>query len=246
MKILILEGDGIGPEISAATVRVMTRANEAFGLGMEFSYMPIGFAAMAKSKTTFPQETLEAAKRADGTVLGPVSHNDYPPVAARRHQSVGRAPHRPRPLRQYPPGPHARGLCAAVRQAARSRDRARKHRGLLCRPLDVSRPRRNDADAGCRAVVPQDHPARLDAHRRSRFCARPPRRPQESHRRAQSQCAARLRRAVSRMRAASRRKISRHRLRGKNRRRHGGAAHSRRRPVRGYRDDEYVRRHPLR
>src|ERR1700723_1011516 len=80
MKILILEGDGIGPEISAATVRVMTRANEAFGLGMEFSYMPIGFAAMDKSKTTFPKETLEAAKRADGTVLGPVSHNDYPPV----------------------------------------------------------------------------------------------------------------------------------------------------------------------
>jgi isocitrate/isopropylmalate dehydrogenase len=81
MNILILEGDGIGPEISAATVRVMMRANEAFGLGMEFSSMPIGFTAMEKSQTTFPKETLEAAKRADGTVLGPVSHNDYPPVA---------------------------------------------------------------------------------------------------------------------------------------------------------------------
>jgi isocitrate/isopropylmalate dehydrogenase len=81
MNILILEGDGIGPEISAATVRVMTRANDVFGLGMKFSSMPIGFAAMDKSKTTFPKETLEAAKRADGTVLGPVSHNDYPPVA---------------------------------------------------------------------------------------------------------------------------------------------------------------------
>jgi isocitrate/isopropylmalate dehydrogenase len=81
MKILILEGDGIGPEISAATARVMARANDAFGLGMEFSSMPIGFAAMEKSKTTFPKETLEAAKLADGTVLGPVSHNDYPPVA---------------------------------------------------------------------------------------------------------------------------------------------------------------------
>ncbi len=81
MNILILEGDGIGPEISAATARVMTRANDVFGLGMKFSSMPIGFAAMEKSKTTFPKETLEAAKAADGTVLGPVSHNDYPPVA---------------------------------------------------------------------------------------------------------------------------------------------------------------------
>ena len=81
MKILILEGDGIGPEICAATVRVLTRASDAFGLGLEFASMPIGFAAVAKSKTTFPTETLDAAKQADGTVLGPVSHNDYPPVA---------------------------------------------------------------------------------------------------------------------------------------------------------------------
>src|ERR1700733_7205033 len=68
MNILILEGDGIGPEISAAAVRVMTRTNEVFSLGMDFSTMPIGFAAMAKSKTTFPKETLEAAHEAGGTV----------------------------------------------------------------------------------------------------------------------------------------------------------------------------------
>jgi 3-isopropylmalate dehydrogenase len=81
MNLLILEGDGIGPEISAATVRVLTRANDVFGLGLEFSSMPIGFTALRTTKTTFPAATLEAAKRADGTVLGPVSHNDYPPVA---------------------------------------------------------------------------------------------------------------------------------------------------------------------
>jgi isocitrate dehydrogenase (NAD+) len=81
MNLLILEGDGIGPEISAATVRVLARANDAFGLGLEFASMPIGFTALEKTKTTFPAATLEAAKRAGGTVLGPVSHNDYPPVA---------------------------------------------------------------------------------------------------------------------------------------------------------------------
>jgi isocitrate/isopropylmalate dehydrogenase len=81
MNLLILEGDGIGPEISAATVAVLKRADEAFGLGLTFRSMPIGFAALEKFKTTFPKETLEAAKMADGTVLGPVSHNDYPPAA---------------------------------------------------------------------------------------------------------------------------------------------------------------------
>jgi isocitrate/isopropylmalate dehydrogenase len=81
MNLLILEGDGIGPEISAATVRVLTHADQSFDLGLKFTSMPIGFAAMEKFKTTFPKETLDAAKAADGTVLGPVSHNDYPPVA---------------------------------------------------------------------------------------------------------------------------------------------------------------------
>ncbi len=77
MNLLILEGDGIGPEIANATVRVLTRANDEFGLGLQFPTMPIGFAALEKFKTTFPAATLDAAKRADGTVLGPVSHNEY-------------------------------------------------------------------------------------------------------------------------------------------------------------------------
>jgi isocitrate/isopropylmalate dehydrogenase len=81
MNLLILEGDGIGPEISAATLLVLKRASDVFGLGLKFSSMPIGFAAMQEFQTTFPQQTLDAAKAADGTVLGPVSHNDYPPVA---------------------------------------------------------------------------------------------------------------------------------------------------------------------
>ncbi len=81
MNLLILEGDGIGPEISAATLLVLKRANDVFDLGLKFTSMPIGFAAMEEFQTTFPQATLEAAKAADGTVLGPVSHNDYPPAA---------------------------------------------------------------------------------------------------------------------------------------------------------------------
>ena len=81
MNLLILEGDGIGPEISAATLLVLKRASDAFDLDLKFTSMPIGFAAMEEFQTTFPQATLEAAKAADGTVLGPVSHNDYPPAA---------------------------------------------------------------------------------------------------------------------------------------------------------------------
>ena len=81
MDILVLEGDGIGPEIAAATTRVLGHVNDVFGLGLKFTSMPIGFTALKEWGTTFPPSTLETARRAGGTILGPVSHNDYPPVA---------------------------------------------------------------------------------------------------------------------------------------------------------------------
>jgi 3-isopropylmalate dehydrogenase len=76
-----MEGDGIGPEISAATLDVLRAADRRFGLGFEFSFTTIGFPALRAHGTTFPTTALDAAKAADGVILGPVSHNDYPPVA---------------------------------------------------------------------------------------------------------------------------------------------------------------------
>jgi isocitrate/isopropylmalate dehydrogenase len=80
-KLLVMEGDGIGPEISAATVGVLRAADGLFGLGLEFTGAAVGFTALRQHGTTFPQAAFEAAQAADGVVLGPVSHNDYPPVA---------------------------------------------------------------------------------------------------------------------------------------------------------------------
>jgi 3-isopropylmalate dehydrogenase len=79
MKIVYMAGDGIGPEITAATVKVLERASELFGLALTFAEHTIGQASLAKRGTTFPPEVLEACRAADGIVLGPVSHADYPP-----------------------------------------------------------------------------------------------------------------------------------------------------------------------
>ena len=81
LDLLVLEGDGIGPEICAATVLVLKQADAAFGLGLTFSHAPIGFSALRQSGTTFPESTWDQARQAHGIVLGPVSHNDYPPRA---------------------------------------------------------------------------------------------------------------------------------------------------------------------
>src|SRR2546423_7957528 len=76
-----MEGDGIGPEISAATIDVLRAADRRFDLGLAFTSGTIGFPALRQHGTTFPIAALDAAKAADGVILGPVSHNDYPPVA---------------------------------------------------------------------------------------------------------------------------------------------------------------------
>jgi 3-isopropylmalate dehydrogenase len=81
VRLLVLEGDGIGPEIVEATMQVMRRVDSVFGLDLSFRSLPIGFTALKASGTTFPTETLSAAKSVDGTILGPIQHNDYPPVA---------------------------------------------------------------------------------------------------------------------------------------------------------------------
>jgi 3-isopropylmalate dehydrogenase len=79
MKILVLPGDGIGPEITAATLAVLDRANSLFKLGLEWQRDEVGLAALKKEGTTLPPRVLEAARSAAGVILGPVSHNEYPP-----------------------------------------------------------------------------------------------------------------------------------------------------------------------
>jgi 3-isopropylmalate dehydrogenase len=81
LRLLCLPGDGIGPEIVTAAETVLDAADAAFGLGLELASMDIGFAALAATGTTIPDAVIAAAREADGVILGPVSHNAYPPVA---------------------------------------------------------------------------------------------------------------------------------------------------------------------
>jgi 3-isopropylmalate dehydrogenase len=81
MHLAILPGDGIGPEICEATLTVLALLNGRFGLGLSWESHDIGLGALVRHGTTFPAAAKEAAMAADGIILGPVSHNDYPPKA---------------------------------------------------------------------------------------------------------------------------------------------------------------------
>lgn len=79
MKILVLPGDGIGPEITDATLAVLDRVNAKFKLGLEWQTAEIGLGPLKKQGSTLPEDVMEAARKAPGIILGPVDHLQYPP-----------------------------------------------------------------------------------------------------------------------------------------------------------------------
>jgi 3-isopropylmalate dehydrogenase len=78
MQILVLPGDGIGLEITEATLRVLERVDARLGLGLAFESQDIGLASLKASGTTLPEAVMTRVPQVDGVILGPVSHYEYP------------------------------------------------------------------------------------------------------------------------------------------------------------------------
>ena len=73
MKVAVLPGDGIGPEIVAQALRVLRK----LGLGLDFREAPVGGAAYALHGDPLPEKTLAAAKEADAILFGAVGDPRY-------------------------------------------------------------------------------------------------------------------------------------------------------------------------
>jgi 3-isopropylmalate dehydrogenase len=71
-QILVLPGDGIGPEIMAEAVKVLRLANDKFKLNVELSFDELGGGAIDKYGVPLADETLERARSADAVLLGAV------------------------------------------------------------------------------------------------------------------------------------------------------------------------------
>lgn len=70
--ILILAGDGIGPEIVSAAEQVLNAVNQKFALGLSWEHGLLGGAAIDAHGEPLPAVTLEAAQKADAILLGAV------------------------------------------------------------------------------------------------------------------------------------------------------------------------------
>ena len=81
MKITLLPGDGIGPEIMDASLEVLNAAAEKFGFSVEYDKQLLGGCAIDATGQPFPEATEKSAKAADAVLLAAVGGPKWDQVA---------------------------------------------------------------------------------------------------------------------------------------------------------------------
>jgi len=76
-KLLLLPGDGIGPEVVVEARKVLDALGARFGLALEIEEALIGGAAYDKTGTPLPAETVDLARASDAVLLGAVGGPQY-------------------------------------------------------------------------------------------------------------------------------------------------------------------------
>ncbi len=70
--IVVLSGDGIGPEVTAESVKVLDAVGQKFSHQFTYDHQLMGGCAIDQKGTSLPDETVDAAKKADAIILGAV------------------------------------------------------------------------------------------------------------------------------------------------------------------------------
>jgi 3-isopropylmalate dehydrogenase len=81
LKLTILPGDGVGPEVTDEAVRVLETIAEAYNHQLSLTRKPVGGEALLSDKDPLPADTLQACLNSDAVLLGAVggpSFDSYP------------------------------------------------------------------------------------------------------------------------------------------------------------------------
>ncbi|HTY84454.1 MAG TPA: 3-isopropylmalate dehydrogenase [Silvibacterium sp.] len=89
LKILVVDGDGIGPEVTAEAVRILSSVAELGGYDFEFRHALIGGAAIKAHGSPLPEATLDAALDSDSVLLGAVGSNEFNSLPPNRRPEAG-------------------------------------------------------------------------------------------------------------------------------------------------------------
>ena len=88
-NIALLPGDGVGPEVTAEAVRVLSRVAEKFGHQLNLTYGDIGGVSLDKHGVPLSAEALKACKKANAVLLGAVGDPKYDDPLAKMRPEDG-------------------------------------------------------------------------------------------------------------------------------------------------------------
>ena len=77
-RIAVIKGEGIGPEVVDAAMKVLDAAQQAYGFTLEYLMCEAGVAAIPKYGTNLPEETVEKLKSSHACLKGPVTTPEEP------------------------------------------------------------------------------------------------------------------------------------------------------------------------
>jgi 3-isopropylmalate dehydrogenase len=76
-KITVIEGDGIGPEVTRQSVHVLNAVAASYGHEFEYTYCLMGADAIDKTGSPLPDETIEVCLDSDAILFGAIGHPKY-------------------------------------------------------------------------------------------------------------------------------------------------------------------------
>jgi 3-isopropylmalate dehydrogenase len=89
LKLLVVAGDGIGPEVTNEAVAVLRLVAAATGLELSVEEKRIGGVAIVADGTPLPADTLSAALASDAVLLGAVGGNEFNSLPPNKRPEAG-------------------------------------------------------------------------------------------------------------------------------------------------------------
>jgi 3-isopropylmalate dehydrogenase len=84
LRIAVIGGDGVGPEVTAEGLKVLARAAELFGFGYEATHFPFGSEHYLATNELLPPGQLERFREYDAILLGAIGDPRLPPGLVER------------------------------------------------------------------------------------------------------------------------------------------------------------------
>src|SRR4030095_363223 len=75
--IVVIEGDGIGPEVTRQSIKILNAVADKFHHEFNYKYCLMGADAIDKTGNPLPDETIEACLNSDALLFGAIGHPKY-------------------------------------------------------------------------------------------------------------------------------------------------------------------------